>query len=151
MGIINAIKNDPGMDKVKLTERFERLHPVDKAAVLDHVKEKKESKYKMSHSGEEFLADPLFLAMLATHKQNKPGPNMSGLMQVIRKFVGDPDEDKESLNPEYSHRVGGDEGGSFDSKFEQAFKMNGARGIAALHRNMFRSSSEYQKFLDDED
>lgn len=140
------------MDKVKLTERFERLHPVDKAAVLDHVKEKKESQYKMSHSGEEFLADPLFLAMLATHKQNKPGPNMSGLMQVIRKFVGDPEEDnKKELNSEYSHRVGGEGGDSFDSKFEQAFKMNGAKGIAALHRDMFRNSSEYQKFLNDED
>jgi hypothetical protein len=86
-------------------------------------------------------------------KRHMPGMDkmalMSGLMQIIRKFVGDPDEEK-PLNPEYAERVGGSQrlGSPFDGKFESAYKNEGARGLARLHKNML-NNVEYQQFLDE--
>jgi len=159
MPLINAIKNDPSFKKAKITEKFERLPPKQKAAVLSYIKGKEKPDFELDDIGKGFTEEPIFKEIFSEHKamppkRHLPGMDkmalMSGLMQIIRKFVGDPDEDKPGLNPEYAERMGGSQrlGSPFDGKFESAFKTEGARGLARLHKNML-NDVEYQQFLDE--
>lgn len=158
MALVDAIKNEPGFKKAKLTEKFERLPPRQKAAVLSYIKGKEKPDFELDDIGKGFTEEPLFQEMFSEHKAMPPKSGvakmalMSGLMQVIRKFVGDPDEENTEgkLKEEYAERVGGSQrqGSPFEMKFESAFKTEGARGLARLHKNML-NNVEYQQFLDE--
>jgi hypothetical protein len=161
MPLINAIKDDPGFKKAKITEKFERLPPKQKAAVLSYIKGKEKPDYDLDDIGKGFTEEPIFKEMFEEHKKMPPkrcypGSDkmalMSGLMQIIRKFVGDPEENRMEgkLKDEYAERMGGSQrvGSPFDGKFESAFRSEGARGLARLHKNML-NDVEYQQFLDE--
>lgn len=162
MALINAVKDDKDFKKASLGERFNRLPPKQKLAVLNYIKGKDLKETPLDKAGEEFTSDGFFKEMYGKHREHKrprpmPGMNkmalMSGLMQVIRQFIGDPEEDeREELNEEYAERVGGSqrvggESSPFDRKFAKAFQSEGAKGIAKLHKNLM-SNIEYQTFLD---
>lgn len=160
MALVNAIKDDKNFKKASLGERFNRLPPKQKMAVLNYIKGKDMKETPLDTVGEKFTGDSFFKEMYESHKTHKPKRHlpgmdkmalMSGLMQVIRQFIGDPEEDERGLNDEYAERVGGSQrlgGGSpFDMKFAKAFQTEGATGIAKLHKNLM-SDIEYQTFLD---
>jgi hypothetical protein len=159
MPLKNAIKSDPGFDKAKITQKFERLPPKQKAAVLSYIKGQEKPDFELDEIGKGFTDEPIFKDMFSDHKKTPPKRHMpgmdkmtlmSGLMQVVRKFVGDPDEDKQGLNPEYAERMGGSQrmGSPFDGKFESAFRTEGVRGLARLHKSML-NDVDYQQFLDE--
>lgn len=164
MAIVDAIKEDPSFKKAKLTQKFERLPGPQKAAVLAFIKGKDKPEYELDDVGKQFTADPVFNEMLEAHKKEPPKRTyagmkhadkialMSGLMQIVRKYIGDPEDDDEregKLKSEYAERTGGSSrmGSPFDHKFEAAYKSEGARGLARLHKNML-DKVEYQQFLD---
>lgn len=161
MSLKNAVKSDPEFKKASLGERFNRLPPSQKEAVLNYIKGKDPKEKPLDKVGMDFTGDDFFKEMYLKHKEHKrprpmPGMDrmamMSGLMQVIRQFMGDPEEDEKSyLSEEYSERVGGSQklgpSSPFDYKFAKAFKTEGAQGIARLHKNLM-SDIEYQTFLD---
>ena len=158
MPLIKVIENDPNMKKVRVKEKFERLPPKDKVGVLKFVKEGSED-IEFSEAGKQFVAEPDFKEMFEHHKKTpEPSirpelksilPMLSGLMQIIKSGVGDPDEKREGrLKPEFAERMGGSQkiGNPFESKFEDAFKTEGARGIARLHKSLL-TDPEYDEFL----
>lgn len=160
MSLKDVVKDDDSFKKVSLGERFNRLPPKQKIAVLNFIKNKDMGESPLDKDGEEFTGDSFFKDMYLKHKEHKrprrmPGMDnkslMSGLMQVIRQFMGDPEEDEDDLNEEYAERVGGSAKmgpkSPFDRKFAKAFQTEGATGIAKLHKNMM-SDFEYQTFLD---
>jgi len=163
MSIKKIVKNDNDFKKISLTQKFERLPGPQKAAVLAYIKGKEKPEYELDKLGKEFTENPIFGEMFAQHKKEtpkRPMPGMkhseklalmSGLMQIVRKFVGDPDDDK-ALDLELTERVGGSqvsrETSPYDGKFAKAFKSEGARGIVKLHKNMMQNDIEYQTYLD---
>lgn len=157
---MDAIKNDPNFGPVKLGKMFNRLPSDQKLAVLNFIKNKNMDQTPLSGIGVEFTEGPYFKQMLERHRSHKPPRKypetdpmtlMSGLMQIVRKFIGDPedDDDERKLKSEYSERTGGSGkmGSPFDIKFAKAFQSEGATGTAKLHKNMM-SDIEYQTFLD---
>ena len=160
MPLIETINKDPGFHQMRIQDRFDNLPHDDKLSVIKMVEMGKSGEVteqiELSDEGQEFVARPEFKMIYeqktqpAEQPENGLMPVIKGLMQLIASQKKPADG---SLNPEYAERVGGDEKGDkhesmgFKNKLADAFSRQGAQGLAATHRELFRDNN-YRKFLE---